>query len=59
MDLFSHRVYIESQRTKEDRQVASSFMRCWKTIGIPDFLQIDNELSSTAATNIQGHLELF
>ena len=45
MDLFSHRVYIESQRTKEDRQVASSLMRCWKTIGIPDFLQIDNELS--------------
>ena len=45
MDLFSHRVYIESQRTKEDRQVAASLMRCWKTIGTPDFLQIDNELS--------------
>ncbi len=45
MDLFSHRVYIESQRTKEDRQVAASLMRCWKAIGIPDFLQIDNELS--------------
>jgi putative transposase len=45
MDVFSHRVYIESQRTKEDRQVAASLMRCWKIIGIPDFLQIDNELS--------------
>jgi hypothetical protein len=45
MDVFSHRVYIESQRTKEDRQVAGSLMRCWKTIGIPDYLQIDNELS--------------
>jgi len=45
MDLFSHRAYIQSQRTKEDRQVAASLMRCWKTIGIPDFLQIDNELS--------------
>lgn len=45
MDLFSHRVYIESQRTKEDHQVAASLMRCWKAIGIPDFLQIDNELS--------------
>jgi len=45
MDVFSHRVYIESQRTKQDRQVAASLMRCWKTIGIPDFLQIDNELS--------------
>lgn len=45
IDLFSHQVYIESQRTKEDRQVASSLMRCWKAIGLPDFLQLDNELS--------------
>ena len=45
MDLFSHRVYIESQRTKQDKQVAASLMRCWKTLGIPDFLQLDNELS--------------
>ena len=45
MDLFSHQVYIGSQRTKEDRQVASSLLRCWKAIGLPDFLQLDNELS--------------
>ena len=45
MDLFSHRVYIESQRTKEDHQVASSLMRCWKVLGVPDFLQFDNEMS--------------
>jgi len=45
MDLLSHRVYIESQRTKEDRQVASSLLKCWKAIGPPDFLQLDNELS--------------
>lgn len=45
MDLFSHQVYIESQRTKEDRQIASSLLRCWKTVGLPDFLQLDNELS--------------
>jgi hypothetical protein len=45
MDLFSHLVYIESQRTKRDRHVACSLMRCWKAIGLPDFLQIDNELS--------------
>jgi putative transposase len=45
MDLFSHRVYIESQRTKQDKQIAASLMRCWKTLGIPDFLQLDNELS--------------
>jgi len=45
MDLFTHQVYIESQRTKEDRQVASSLLKCWKVIGPPDFLQLDNELS--------------
>lgn len=45
MDLFSHQAYIESQRNKEDRQVASSLLRCWKAIGLPDFLQLDNELS--------------
>ena len=44
MDIYSHWVYIETQRTKEDRQVASSLLRCWKAIGLPDFLQIDNEL---------------
>jgi hypothetical protein len=36
MDRFSHRIYIESQRTKEDR---------WKSVGMPDFLQLDNALS--------------
>jgi hypothetical protein len=45
MDIFSHQVYIESQRTKEDRQVASSLLRCWKAMGLPDFLLLDNELS--------------
>ena len=45
MDLLSHQVYIESQRTKEDRQIASSLLRCWKAVGLSDFLQIDNELS--------------
>ena len=45
MDVYSHQVYIEAQRTKEDRQVASSLMRCWKAIGLPDFLQLDNQLS--------------
>lgn len=45
IDLYSHRVCIESQRTKVDNQVASSLLRCWKTMGMPDFLQFDNELS--------------
>jgi len=45
MDLLSHQVYIESQRSKEDHQIASSLLRCWKAVGLPDFLQLDNELS--------------
>jgi len=45
MDLYSHRVYIEGQRTKEDDLIAQSLLRCWKVMGLPDFLQLDNELS--------------
>jgi hypothetical protein len=44
MDLYSHLVYIESQRTKKDDQVARSLLRCWKVVGLPDFPQLDNEL---------------
>lgn len=46
MDIYGHQVYIESQRTKQDRQVAASLLRCWKAMGLPEFLQLDNELSS-------------
>lgn len=45
MDLYSHQVYLESQRTKEDSQVASSLLKGWKVLGLPDFVQFDNELS--------------
>jgi hypothetical protein len=45
MDVFSHQVYIESQRNKQDQQVANNLLRSWKVMGLPDFLQLDNELS--------------
>lgn len=45
IDVYSHRVHIEAQRTKQDSHVASSLLRCWKTMGIPDFVLFDNELS--------------
>jgi len=45
MDLLSHQAYIESLRSKHDQQIASSLLRCWKAVGLPDFLQLDNELS--------------
>jgi hypothetical protein len=44
MDLYSHRVFINPQRRKDDQAVALGLIRCWKTMGIPDFLQVDNEL---------------
>jgi hypothetical protein len=52
MDIFSHRVYIEAQRTKDDRHIASSLMRCLKSMGMRDFLQLDNELSFRETTDI-------
>jgi len=45
MDLYSHRVFIHPQRRKDDDSVAMGLLRCWKTMGLPDFLQLDNELS--------------
>ncbi len=45
MDVFSHQVYISSQRSKQDQQVANNLLRCWKAMGLPDYLQLDNELS--------------
>jgi transposase InsO family protein len=45
IDIFSHRVNIESQRNKADRPVAQSLLRSWTAIGLPDFLFLDNELS--------------
>jgi putative transposase len=45
IDVATHQVYIESQRSKEDQQAAHSLMRCWKTMGMPDFLQMDNALT--------------
>jgi len=45
MDVYSHRAFIESQRSKADQQVANSLLRCWKTIGLPDYLQLDNQLN--------------
>jgi putative transposase len=45
MDLYSHRVFLYPQRTKDDQAVAQGLIRCWKTLGMPDFIQFDNELA--------------
>ncbi len=44
IDLDSHQVYLESQRSKEDTPICQGLLRCWKTMGMPDFLQMDNAL---------------
>ncbi|NIM98286.1 MAG: DDE-type integrase/transposase/recombinase, partial [candidate division Zixibacteria bacterium] len=44
MDLYGHRVFLHPQRTKDDQAVAQGLIRCWKTMGVPDFLQADNQL---------------
>ena len=45
IDLYSHRVHIEAQRTKQDNYVVSSLLKCWKNMGMPDFLMLDNALN--------------
>jgi len=45
IDVATHQVYIESCRSQEDRQIASRLLKCWKAMGMPDFLQLDNALS--------------
>jgi putative transposase len=44
MDLYSHRVFLHPQRRKDDQAVALCLINCWRTMGMPDFLQLDNEL---------------
>ncbi len=44
IDVATHQVYIESQRSQQDRPIANSLLRCWKAIGMPDYLQMDNAL---------------
>lgn len=45
IDLESYLAAINPSRSKADVAVAENLLRSWKTIGKPDFLQMDNELS--------------
>ena len=44
MDIFTHRVCVHPCRRKRDEQVTQGLIRTWQELGIPDFLQVDNEL---------------
>lgn len=43
MNLSSHRLFIHPQRSKDDQAVALGLIRYWETVGIPDFLNVDNQ----------------
>jgi len=45
MDIATHRICLNPSRRKDDESVAEGLIRTWKKLGIPDFLQLDNELS--------------
>jgi len=45
IDMASHWITVNPMRTKEDHKIAQALIRTWKTLGIPDFVQMDNELS--------------
>lgn len=45
IDLETYLAAINPCRSKADEQIAQGLLRSWKTIGKPDFLQLDNELS--------------
>ena len=45
LDTQSYLAAINPCRTKGDDDIARGLLRSWKTIGLPDYLQLDNELS--------------
>lgn len=45
MDIYTHRISINPSRRKDDESMAKSLIQTWKNLGMPDFLQMDNELS--------------
>ena len=44
MDIHSHAVHLEPIRCKDDGSVAEAFASTWKCLGLPEYLQLDNEL---------------
>ena len=44
MDIGSHRVAVNPKRSKIHQEVALSLKDTWENIGIPSFLQLDNQL---------------
>lgn len=45
MDIATHRISLNPSRRKDDESIAEGLIKTWKKLGMPDFLQMDNELS--------------
>ncbi len=45
MDIATHRIKLNPSRRKDDESIVEGLIQTWKKLGIPDFLQMDNELS--------------
>lgn len=45
IDLYSHQAYSVPIRSKDDEAIIYAFTKTWQEIGVPEFLQLDNELS--------------
>ena len=45
IDICSHRVKIKAIRSKRDEEIANALISAWKSLGVPEYIQFDNELS--------------
>lgn len=45
IDVCGHRIKLNPVRSKRDEEVANGLISTWKTLGIPEYIQFDNELS--------------
>jgi len=58
VDFIALQIYIESQRTKQNDQIACSLLKCWRTVGLHDDLQMDNQLGFHESNRCPGSLGL-
>ena len=58
MDIRSHRIKLNPIRSKRDEEIANALISTWKTLGIPEYVQFDNELSFYGSPKHPHHLGL-
>lgn len=45
MDVYTHRAKINPIRTKQNQPISQALVESWRRLGVPEYLQMDNELS--------------